>query len=153
MARAEAPAASAPQSHTSLGCPPHPGPATSPLPPPGRARGHSLTHSVPNSDTCASLPAPTAGLGTDPKRAWAGNHILHFSLTVSFSKPVPGRSQDAPSVPRPLSHRDAASSFLDIHASAGILAGWEGHSPTTPALPLTPTELCQMVSPRDPPFG
>lgn len=106
-----------------------------------------------NSDACASIPAPTAGLGTDPKPALAGNPILHFTSSVSFSTPVPGRSQDAPSVPRPLSHKDAASSFLGIHGSAGILAGWEGHTPTTSVSPWRPTELCQMVSPRDPPFG
>lgn len=127
------------------------------LPPPPRYLWEEpdvpSSRSVQNSDACASLPALAAGLGTDPKHALAGNPILCFSLPVSFSKPVPGRSQDAPSVPRPLSRKDAASSFLDIHASAWIPAGWEGHSPTTSALPLRPTELCQMVSPPDPPFG
>lgn len=132
-------------------------PPTPALPPPPRhpreEPGVPSSCSVRNSDACASLPVPAAGVGTDPKHALAGNPILCFSLTVSFSKPVPGRSQDAPSVPRPLSHRDAASSFLDIHTSTQIPAGWEGHSPTIPVLLLRPTGLCQMVSPPDPCFG
>lgn len=90
-------------------------PPTPALPPPPRhpreEPGVPSSCSVRNSDACASLPVPAAGVGTDPKHALAGNPILCFpSLSLSlnlcqgdpkmlrpFPDPFPTRTQPPPS--------------------------------------------------------